>query len=692
MKATFLLFLGLISGTAMAGNYQLQYSDVFQSCSFIHDDEYSVTSITASIKNMLETKLEGDRACNASFNKIHSEMLNIDKLLSERVNNKSAEDIYNETYSRYLQDLTQESLSLDLNNSVQAQRHQSLQAQIDSIKLSLLNNQFTLQLNKETFKNDKSVNFRSDLYNYAAGMFTALNQAPTECIDKLGGWDQMIPAILRVGGMVGSFVGPSGPIIGAGFTAASQLAVLLQNASLKKSISDIERRRNEAILACTYQSLQTTACELSRADKFVSNQQKISDLIFKRFAEGQNGDYERYYSTLNSLPKIFEILRSIGKMGSAVTLDLNVLGKYVQAIRIDPAGIKDPESMDEVTLRTWLLAMKSRGVEFSEQNMYQGTAYSVEEQFKEAKKNIALALNTINTVTSILKETRSFVDLHSELMKKGMYLAKELKFHRDFLNSFLSKKEFPKQYRGVFASSDKMLQVLIDFIEVSHDDYEDNESFEAAVNEKGRNLFTAMSNGSIAQIDAQTVLMVPEKAFERFTRPFESIEQYFLNQDIVQKENPDHASFSQFVIYKSLQMKVVNDYQFLTGSNKSFRLEEYETTRKSFEKGFRKEIIKMVKNALNAKSEVLTSFEGKTASHMCALFSSFLKENSHDLFKQCWKNHRSLELLNVLEGFHKKKDMPIDYTKPCFYSDYKREENGQRILFERLKDYGNKDL
>jgi hypothetical protein len=619
-------------------------------------------------------------------------MLNIDKLLSQNVDKKTAEDIYNETYSRYVQDLTQESMSLDPNIPSQLARQQSLQSQIDALKLSLINNEYTLQLNKEVYKNDKSVAFRTDLYNYAAGMFTALNQAPPKCIDKIGGWDQILPAVLRVGGMIGSYMGPAGPIIGAGFTAASQLAVLLQNMDLKKSISNIERRRNEAILACTYESLQTTACELARADKFVSNVDKIKAIIYNKFPEGENGDYERYYKGLNILPKVYDILQSIGKMGSAVTLDLAVMQNYISAVRIDPYSIKDPESMDELTIRKWLLAMKARGIAIIEYNPLNGEPYSVNEQFVSTRKQIELSRNTIDTVTSILKETRSFVDLHSELMKKNMNTAKEVKFLREFLNSFLSEPNFPKQYRGLFAAADTMLKVLIDFLSVNFDDYEDVSGFEAAINEKGRDLFTAMSNGSVAQISSQTVLMIPDIAFQRITRPFESVEQYYLNEDIVQKNNPNHSSYTDFAIYRSLQIKVTNDYQLLTGSRKSFRLEEYETTRKSFEKGFRKEIYKMVKNALKAKSQVLTRYEGKTASQMCALFSTFLRDNYPDVFRQCWKNHRSLELLKVLEDVNRKPEMSIDYNNPCFYSDYKREENGQRILFERLKDFGNKDL
>lgn len=692
MKATVFLLLSLVSASLWAGNYQLQYSDVFKTCNFIHDDEYSVAGLADSVKNMLVAKSEGDRACNTSFNRLHSEMMNIDRLLSQKVDENQAGEIYNETYSRYLQELTQEALLLDANVPSQASRKASLETQIDALKVSLINNQYTLQLNKEVYKEDRSIAFRTNLYNYAAGMFTALNEAPPQCIDKIGGWEQVLPAVLRVGGMVGTFMGPAGPIIGAGFTAASQLAVLLQNMDVKKSITNIDRRRNEAILACTYEALQSTACELARAQKFVSNQQKLDDIIRNRFPPGQNGEYERYYKALNLLPKISDILRSIGKMGSAVTLGENLMTSYFTAVKIDPFTIKPPDSMDEITLREWLLAMKARGIVIVEIAYPGNIPLTLEEQYASTMKSINLAKNTIDTVINILKKTQSFVDLHSELMKKSIHLTKEISFFLSFLDSYESKANFPNQYRGVLAAAKVMAKALEGFIKVSYDRYEDNEAFELAINEKGRDLFTAMSKGSVAQISAQTVLMIPEIAFQRFARPFESIEQYYLNQDIANKDDPSHSSFSDFVIHRSLQVKVVNDYQMLSGSKTAFRLEGFETTRRSFERGFKKEIGTMVKNALSVKSDILPILEGKTAAHMCALFSSFLQENYPSLFKQCWKNHKSLELLKVLESVGRKPEMAIDYTKPCFYSDYKREENGQRILFERLKDYGNKDL
>jgi hypothetical protein len=35
--------------------------------------------------------------------------------------------------------------------------------------------------------------------------------------------------------------------------------------------------------------------------------------------------------------------------------------------------------------------------------------------------------------------------------------------------------------------------------------------------------------------------------------------------------------------------------------------------------------------------------------------------------------------------------MTIDYQDPCFYNNYKQEEEGQRRLFEKLIDYGNRN-
>lgn len=690
---TFLLSLPALAG----GHYQLQYGDVFQNCSFVPRDDYSFSSIATSIKSQLETKLEGDRRCNSSFNQMHSSMLNIERLLAKDLDRKSAEEIYDETYSKYLLDLTQETLTLDPSSS----RYATLTAQVDALKLSLLENQYKLQLNKENLSSDKSVDFRRNLYSYSSGLFSAMNATPPECIDKLGGWDTMLPAVLRVGGMIGSFLAPGVPILGFGLDAASQLAQLLQSADIKKAISNIERRRNEGIIACTYLSLQGTACELQRADRFAQNSAKIRDILMNRFPEGQNGEYEKFYKVMSLLPGIADILRSIGKMGSAVTLDNDLIYAYWAALRIDPDSIpRAPtsplpgESSDafETRQKLWLLDLKGRGIAGPSTDSG-GQPLPMQVQVENALVLIRGTKSNIEAVTSILKDTRSFLDLKEELIKKRMNIALEINFLYRFLQGFSELPELPKQYAGTFAIALRMTEALQNFLAITLKDGEPLSAYEERVNVAGNRLFTEMSRGSISQITNQTVLMVPEKAYERFTRPFEVIEQYYTNQDIERRDDPEHASYTEFVIYKSLQIKVAKDYPILAGSGRTGRLEVYETTRESFEKGFKSEIKKMIKNALREQSDVLTNFEGQTSAHLCALFNRFLKKHDRGLLKECQRRHTHLDLMSVLGGVTRGKvQMEIEYDRACFYNDYKREENGQRILFERLKDYGNRHL
>jgi len=672
-----------------SSSYTLKMSDVFQGCDFVHEDSYSIHSISSAIQASLNAKLDSDKGCDASYNQLNTNFNLINSLMDESVSPTMAQDIYDETYSSYLVTLIQEASTLDLANPSQQVRYDSLISQIGSLKTQLYDNKYNLELNKQTYNSDISTNFKKNLFGYAKSFFSTLNNLPDVCVDNLGGWEQMVPALLKVGAMIGSTMGPTGAIVGAGLEAASELTVLLHNKGLKKAVTKITTRRNEQILACTYLSLQTTACDLQRAKVFSENKEKVKKIIFRDLDNSKYEEYERFYIALNTLPRINSILSSIGAMGSAVTLDVDLITKYFQSIKIRPDEIIIPaDTESESVIKKFLLNLKNSGLSIMEFNPSSGEPYSVREQFESAKVQIHLAKTTIESVISILQEKRSFLDLLSELTIKSTNVKKEIVFVKDFLEKYRSKSDFPQQYIGLFVAAQRMADSLIDFFGVSMEGKTYDE-YVAAVDMRGGELFKAMSYGSVAQITTQTALMIPSIAFERFSRPFKALENYYLNKDIVLQDDPNHVFFSDYMINDSLQVKVVNDYKYLTGSKVSFRLGEYETTRRSFEQGFKDEIKKMIKNAMKSKSEVLQSFEGKTAAHMCALFSPFLKENSQKLYKKCQENYKTLELLSVLDDFKKKTSLDIDYNNACFYSNYKREEMGQRMLFDRLVDYGS---
>lgn len=688
MFKKFVLIALVTAHASYSSNYQLQISDLFQSCDYIHEDAYSLDSIADTIRDQLDTKLEADRECNATFNEMNTSFENISTLIDKTVDPALAESVYNETYTSYLVNLTQEASILDQSDPEQKYRYDFLLSQIDSLKSQLYNNQYQLELNKEVYSSDVSVQFKKDIFNYSKSLFTALNNAPKQCIDRLGGWGQIVPAILKISSMIGSTLGPTGMVVGAGLSAASELTVLLQNARVKKAIADINRRKNEQIIACTYLSLQNTACDLKRAKDFVDNKEKIKAIIFRDLDNSKYKEYEEFYTALNSLPKVQEILNSIGSMGSAVTLDVDLISRYFRAIRIRPDEVNFPSTTaTDEEKRKFTLEMKNRGVTVEDFNYQTQQPIPIDVQINNIKVQVDLAKSTISAVVSILQEKRSFLDLQSELTIKSVNIKNEMDFIKKFLEKQKLKENFPNQYLGLFRASTNMLEKLIAFLGVSLEgrEYDD---FAKEVNEKGTDLFTTMSYGSVAQITTQTALMIPSIAYERFNRPFKALENFYLNNDIIKKDDPSHIPFSDYMVNESLQMKVLNDYKHLTGSRMAFRLESYESIKKSFEKGFKREIKRMVKNSLSSSSNVLSSFNGKTAAHMCSLFSPFLKEYSSKLLKECQERHKTLDLLSVLDDFKKKTEMEIDYNNSCFYSNYKREELGQRILFDRLLDYG----
>jgi hypothetical protein len=108
-------------------------------------------------------------------------------------------------------------------------------------------------------------------------------------------------------------------------------------------------------------------------------------------------------------------------------------------------------------------------------------------------------------------------------------------------------------------------------------------------------------------------------------------------------------------------------------------------------KGFKRDIIKLVTKSMDATSDTLPELQGITAAQMCALFTPFLREESPSTFRRCQANYKKLELNPIMREVNRPTEMMIDYNDNCFYNNYKREERGQRRLFEKLIDYGSRN-
>jgi hypothetical protein len=681
-----------------AQNYQLdKTSDLLGSCGYIHTDKYSFNDVLVLIQEQLKNKLEKDHACSAPLAQLNSQLIEMDTYFNRQITELEKKEMAKAANKDYLVDLESEMMMLNPADPAQAARMATLQSLIDSVKATSVTLGVEAQLAALEDKDNANMAMSQkweNVYANSAAAVTTLNSLPSHCVDRLGGWKNMIPVVMKLASAAGPLVGGvAGPIITAGFEMGGQLAILLRNNRLKGAISSTLRVQNSQIIACTYSVLQTNACELKRAKTLMDDKQKITDLINQRITDTKNAEYEAYYLQVSKLNRVQKIFKDIGSMGSALTLDLELLGMYFAAVRLDPENITDipkPNASD-AELTDFLIRMKARGAEWSTRNMNGGMS-TLKQQYTDVIAIIDSYKAIIKTAQAIMTKKQSFYDLKSEIIASNQYVAKEITSLHTYTVSYLNSGKLPSQYRADFATNERMLRRIKDYLTFDYTGSSDQEYliYLEDINEKGRQLFEEMSRGSIAQITAQTVLMVPDIAFKRFNRPFKNLEKYYLGNDIIHKDDPTYAPFTDFVITRSMQSKF-NSYPEFHGTSEAFRVDTYLAAREGLEKGFKREIIRMVKSSMEKKSDILEAFNGKTAGHLCALYASFLKEESPQLFQKCQAEYTSLSLLPILSEADRPSSMKIDYADPCFYNSYKQEEEGQRRLFEVLIDYGSRN-
>ena len=682
-----------------AQNYKLEKtSDLLDGCGYIHNDKYSFTDALALIQELLKTKLEGDNACSAPLAQLNSQLIQLDAYFNREITQAEKKELAKDAKKEYLLDLESELMLIDQTDPTQASRVASLQTLIDRVKqsVSTLGVESKLARMEDEKNNELQISQKwQNVYANSSAAIATLNSLPNNCVDKLGGWKNMIPVVMKLASSAGTLVGGTpGGIISAGFEAGGQMAILLRNNKVKRAISETNRVQNSQILACTYTLLQTNACELKRAKDLMDDKKKISDLINQRISDTKNSEYEAYFLQISRLAKVQSIFKDVGSMGSALTLDLQLLGRYFAAVRLAPDSIKDsdipgPETTDDERAN-FLITMKARGLDWTEYN--QNGPTPLQNQVEQVRTLIKTARSVIKTAEAIMTKKRSFYNLKSKIISSNQYIINEMRSLYSFTVRYMDSSSLPSQYRADFKTNEIMLRKMINYLDHNFDGVTDEEyaDYLTKVDEKGRLLFEEMARGSIAQITVQTVLMIPDIAFERFNRPFKHLEKLFLTNDIILSNDPTHPSFTNFVINRSMQSKF-ETYPDFHATREAFRMDTYLAAKNGLEKGFKREIIRMIKNSMNAKSDILTKFEGKTAAHMCALFSSFLKTEAPFVFRKCQERYKSLGLLPILAEANRPTEMKIDYENPCFYNSFKQEEEGQRRLYEKLIDYGSRN-
>jgi hypothetical protein len=694
MKKMILLFVISLTGltAAHAQNYELKVSSLIETCSFIHKDEFSFKPMLNLIQEHLKVKLEGDKECTAPLGQLKNQLFELDQFFAKEISEKDKKKLMEDAQKQYLVDLQTELMTLNPADPDEAFRISSLQGQMDAVRAGLTTmgvETSIAALEDRKFRDQKMQSYWKEAASHSSTAIGALNALPDRCVDKLGGWQQLVPVILDLASLAGPAIGgAAGPIVSLSLKAGSQLAVLLQNTRVKRAITATNRLNNQQIIACSYLALQSNACELKRAKIMLDDKDKIDELINQQYKEPKYAEYEKYFFLVENLPKIQMILNNVGAMGSALTLDLSLLIRLMDAMRMNPNNITYPDAnADDSHIMGFLIRMRALGIMIPETNNM-GLPLTVKEQLANVITTIENAKLTIETVTSILTSSRSFIDLKDELITRNRFIKNELRTFKKFIVENLQSSDLPTQYRSSFVFTRNMVDKILDLIDSDMTENEAVDEYRKRIDKAGTDLFIEMSYASVAQITSQTVLMIPGIAFERFNRPFRALEHYYVSNDIIKKDDPEHVSFTDYVIKRSVQLrlKLIPD---LNGSGETFRIESHQAALRGLERGFQRDIIRMVKDSMGSSSQVLDQqFEGKTAAHVCALFSSFLEREAPKIHQKCLEQHKELKLNPILAKANRPSSMKINYQDPCFYNDYKREENGQRRLFETLIDYG----
>jgi hypothetical protein len=280
-------------------------------------------------------------------------------------------------------------------------------------------------------------------------------------VDRLGGWKNMLPVAMKLASASGPLVGGVvGGVISAGFEAGSQVALLLRNNKVKRAISDTNRVQNAQILACTYSVLQTNACELRRAKKLMDDKVKIRELINQRVTNTKEAEYEAYFLQMSRLPRIQAIMKDIGAMGSALTLDLELLGRYFAAVRLDPESITDiPNSeASDGELTDFFIRMKARGLDWNEFSP-QGPV-SLRDQLTQVLNLIRAAKSVIKAAEDLMTKKQSYFILKSEVLSNNQFVVKELLGLKNYFHLYMDPTILPSQYRADFATNTIMMERL----------------------------------------------------------------------------------------------------------------------------------------------------------------------------------------------------------------------------------------
>ncbi|MBC62125.1 MAG: hypothetical protein CMP11_06670, partial [Zetaproteobacteria bacterium] len=448
-------------------------------CPFMHTDSYSnkMTQLNFIIENQIKTKIDGTDKCTTLFNNMSQNLSIINSLMDSNKNPTLYEEIKEEMLSKRL-------LQLKIDSLLNPKNVNNIENKILQFEDNIFKTKVDRMYKQDLFKERKINETVNQTFEHLYSTVEALTNADSECIDKLGGWEQILPTVLSSMASASGLAGYAyGAFIGSGLQLLASLTILLRDYGVRSAFKRMLEHKNSKILACLYFSVQSTACEYRRALVYSSKKDEIQELIDRKYEKAETKIYDEFFSLAENSHDFEKIFFDIATMGSAITLDVGLIAKYFVARRASPETILNeddlglpPDENDDSQQanerrQSWLIQVKTRGINFIEKSPL--GIRPLKSQIKDALADISTKIADIKAVEKILTGTRSFVDLKHELNTNPRLLNKVM-FFINYFKRVQEGKIVNTVHQGIIVSAISILRKLEDFLSINLNQFTNN--------------------------------------------------------------------------------------------------------------------------------------------------------------------------------------------------------------------------
>lgn len=681
-------------------------------------ESVALQALEGAIHSLLETKLEGNERCRAPFHGLHAR-LGVLNAIGTRVSGEQASEIVRDRQVRYRQDLLIQLASLEARGAGNSPQAEGIRTTLDTVEGKIVDADSDARVARAEHRSGQESAHRHEMLTQANQLLGELRAMDPRCMEAMGGWSGLTPSLLGVASAASGSLGfPGQAIVSAGLQIFSNLAAIFSDRRLKRAVNDVNNLQNERLLACAYYALKDTACDFAKAMEFASDVPRIRQILRREFPANAAGDFQRLLWSFGILDRLRPSFNLIAEMGTPLSLDLTILNKYLQAqaARVYDVPAAPPGTASNAEKRRWIQRLGAEhNLRTPEENYNSGQPLSLDEQIKSLQTVIANLQGTIETVTAILTEKRSFEDLRHELDRREDRLLGDMLVFEDMLRSYRRQSPtngIPRAQLGALDASISLVTKLREYLEVSVDQapgcaVAEREiridlglpvtpmpgeppiqpesrmlaTYRVCLNRAGTRLFGEMARGAVAQLTGQSVLAVGSKAIDRIERSLSIIENTYVRADLAAPSIPT----SGYTSYKRA---------YDTEARVAFLLAEYgplaqvfnpltiQASLDAFELGFEKEIRRMVERALRSGSELVPELRGAAAPHLCSLFASSLAKTREGqvLLQQCRARAATLPQYEIVRAG----GIPVEFGQGCFYPSYVSTLEMQETLIQEL--------